>query len=76
MNKTLIRSRDTQSQVELNASERRINVAGAFEVVGNVAPRVLLIDDVCTTGSTLGAAASALRAAGVQTVYAATVALA
>jgi len=76
MNHTLIRSRATQSQVELSASERRTNVAGAFEVVGDVASAVLLIDDVCTTGSTLGAASQALRAAGVETVYAATVALA
>ena len=72
----LIRSRATQSQVELSASERRTNVAGAFEVVGNVVPRVLLVDDVCTTGSTLGAASQVLKAAGVQTVYVATVALA
>jgi ComF family protein len=73
---TLIRSRATQSQVELSASERRTNVVGAFEVVGKVVPRVLLIDDVCTTGSTLSAASLALKAAGVQTVYAATVSLA
>jgi ComF family protein len=76
MNETLIRRRATQSQVGLGASERRENVAGAFEVVGDVAPTVLLIDDVCTTGSTLSAASQALKAAGVETVYAATVALA
>jgi ComF family protein len=76
MDTVLIRSRAPQSQVKLNASQRRRNVAGAFTVVGDVPSVVLLIDDVCTTGSTLSAASQALKVAGVQTVFAATVALA
>ena len=72
----LIRTRATTSQVELSAAERRENVAEAFSINGNVPPRVLLIDDVCTTGSTLTAAAQALQQADVKTIYAATVSLA
>jgi ComF family protein len=72
----LIRSRATAQQVHLNAIERQENVKDAFSIVGKVMGHVLLIDDVCTTGSTLSAAAQTLRQAGVESVYAATVSLA
>jgi orotate phosphoribosyltransferase len=55
----------------LSPSERRTNVAGAFalrrgaEVRGK---RILLVDDVLTTGSTVGSAASVLRRAGASHV--------
>lgn len=73
---SLTRTKATVSQVMLGAAERRANMVDAFAVSGPLYPRVLLIDDVCTTGSTLDAAALALKEAGVQTVYAATVSLA
>jgi ComF family protein len=76
LDNTLVRERATPHQVGLNAVERRENVQGAFSVKGKVVPRVLIIDDVCTTGSTLSAASQALREAGVEMVYAATVSLA
>lgn len=54
-----------------NVRERRQNVAGAFtcldERLENL--RVLLIDDVATSGSTLSAAAEALNAKGVRSVW-------
>jgi ComF family protein len=60
-----------------SAEERRRNVAGAFEVSrpGEVAGlRVLLVDDVATTGATLDACALALFAAGASDVLAITLA--
>jgi ComF family protein len=68
--KALKRVRFTPPQVGLNASDRQRNVADAFQadcskVEGKY---VLLIDDVCTTGSTLKAAAQALMAAGARQV--------
>lgn len=70
------RVRETASQVHLNAQERRANVAEAFaaEPEWVQGQRVLIIDDVLTTGATLCACAEAVRAAGATRVYGATVA--
>lgn len=61
----LVRLSPTLPQVGLSAEERRANVAGAFTASEKAraleGKRVLLIDDVTTTGSTLDAAAHALR---------------
>jgi len=52
-------------QTGLHYAERSRNVRGAFEpLTGSVPKRVLLVDDVYTTGSTASAAATALRAGG------------
>ena len=72
----LRRLRDTPPQIGLSAAERQWNVRGAFEgdpaiVKGR---SILLLDDVCTTGATLSACASALRRAGARQVVALTVA--
>jgi competence protein ComFC len=64
-------------QAGRSAAERRKAVRGAFRVAraGNVRGRiVVLVDDVCTTGSTLGECARVLRRAGAAEVRAVTVA--
>lgn len=62
----LVRERETSQQAKLNARERQINVEGAFAWNHPMPPpaRILLIDDVMTTGATLSACADVLRAAG------------
>lgn len=64
--RSLQRIRATLDQAGLGRAERARNVRGAFvsRPASPKAARVLLIDDVETTGATLDAAASALRAAG------------
>lgn len=60
----LVRQRATRPQTTLDAAERRTNLADAFQAKGPCPAHVALVDDVATTGSTLAAAAEALRRAG------------
>jgi ComF family protein len=69
----LRRIRPTQQQVGLSARERAENVRGAFRVVESeriavAGRRVLLVDDVYTTGATMKAATRALLRAGAEAV--------
>lgn len=71
----LERLRETGSQAGLRAPERRQNLEGAFgsrRRLSNALPRIALVDDVLTTGSTLEAAANALLAAGASEIIALT----
>lgn len=66
----LVRVRATEQQVLLNTAARMANIQGAFEWRGApITGRVLLIDDVMTTGATMSACAQVLRAAGAEHVY-------
>jgi ComF family protein len=69
--RALVRARATAPQTELDAEARRANVRGAFAVARPAEVRdrrLLLVDDVLTTGATVAAAARALRAAGAAAV--------
>lgn len=75
--KDCVRVRDTRPQTGLRGAARRKNVAGAFAVphperVGGL--RVLLVDDVLTTGATVDACSRALMKAGAAGVWALTLA--
>lgn len=67
------RVRRTRHQVGLSAAERRRNVAGAFKIARETRPvlagrRILIVDDVLTTGATVNACARACRRAGAAAV--------
>ena len=64
----LRRTRAGTRQRGLSQAERRANVRGAFAPARPIQTRVVLIDDVYTTGSTANAAASALRKGGARRV--------
>jgi ComF family protein len=68
----LSRTRKTRPQVGLGLHERRANVRDAFTAAPSRAEgrRVLLVDDVCTSGATLSEAAAVLLAAGAEAVSA------
>lgn len=74
----LRRTRDTAQQTTLSGTQRAANVRGAFTATSPLVAgrRVWLLDDVCTTGATLGACAQAVRQAGARQVMGAVVALA
>jgi len=64
----LRRTREVGRQRGLPLADRRRNVRGAFRARGRVPSSVVLVDDVYTSGSTVAAAASALRAGGARRV--------
>lgn len=72
---TLLRLKNTPSQVSLGADDRRNNVKEAFKCADQafLNQRILLIDDVCTTGATLNACAIALKDAGATAVWGLTI---
>lgn len=70
--KAVIKTRKTQAQKALTAKERAENLGGAFAVAAPELIRgksVLLIDDVCTTGSTLKELTMLMKSAGALRVY-------
>lgn len=68
---TLIKKmKSTKSQKKLDAAQRRKNLQEAFQVVGNPSrKRILLIDDVYTTGSTMDVLSRGLLEKGAEEVF-------
>jgi ComF family protein len=74
--KALWKTRETRSQVGLSISQRSENVRDVYQADPMKVKRksILLMDDVSTTGSTIISGTEALLSAGVQEVYALTIA--
>lgn len=72
----LIRTKETSSQVNLSPHQRYENLKDAFSAIPAKLKgrKVLLVDDVATTGATLNSCAETLRSAGVEKIYCLTVA--
>lgn len=74
----LMRVRETQVQAQSSREDRLANMEGAFSLNPNWTldrgAHYVLLDDVYTTGATLGACAEALDAAGAKTISAVTLA--
>lgn len=69
--KAVLRVRDTKPQKTLNSVLRRKNMEGAFAAGKSLkgTKRVLVVDDIYTTGNTISAVAETLKKAGVQKVH-------
>ncbi len=72
----VIRQKNTVSQKKLNYAERQNNLKKAFKLYGNDVKLnvVIIIDDIYTTGSTVGALSEVLLEGGVKEVYVLTLA--
>lgn len=74
-NRTLLRKKYTQTQTKLSQSERKENVKNVFDVESHVliGEKILLVDDVMTTGSTLNYSAEMLLERGARLIHSAVI---
>lgn len=67
----LVRMANTKPQKEMNKAERKKNLENAFKLTGNVVKynKIILVDDIYTTGSTIDECARTLMAGGAREIY-------
>ena len=71
----VVRSRFTKPQTKLNSAQRQSNIKNAFEVNKTLKPtKILIVDDVFTTGATVNEIARILKQNGAKDVWALTLA--
>ena len=64
----LIKVKETKQQSLLNFEERKENIKGAFSCIKKPPEKIILIDDIFTTGSTLFEASKTLKESGTKTI--------
>ena len=74
MERLILRDRDTDHLYDKNRQEREKEVGGAFSVIEGAeakikGKKILLLDDIFTTGTTMGECAKVLKSAGAAEVY-------
>lgn len=70
--KNILRVKETETQNQLNREERRENLRDAFQVVDHkkfAGKKILIVDDIYTTGSTMDACCREIRKAGPEEIY-------
>jgi len=69
--KLVVRTKNTMPQKSLNDKQRKDNLKGAFQVRTNIVKysKILLVDDIYTTGATIDAIAELLKKSGAKEVY-------
>jgi ComF family protein len=72
----ILKVKDTPSQVGLNLTQRQENVRGSFQATKKLVAgkKILIVDDVCTSGATLAECSKALLEAGAVHIFAITLA--
>lgn len=65
----LEKTKDTRDQASLKKEERKENIKGCFKVLENLAPKIILVDDVFTTGATISECCRVLKNNGAEIVW-------
>lgn len=73
ISKTLIKIKETKDQSELNFNERQENVKSVFDLKEKPPRKVILVDDIKTTGATLKECAQTLKKNGTKNIIALTI---
>jgi len=67
-NSCIIRALENKTQHFLNRKQRNRNTKNIFQVVGAVPKRIVIIDDILTTGATVKSLSQCLNDAGAESI--------